>query len=121
MRRAFAVVGVLALPLTRGFSADASFSKDGKHVYATEFGKPRLFDIDLSNQSAFSPRTFQEIAKRYSEAFALYQGGRFRDAESCFRVLSKHDTPSAVLAQRCAELLVHQLPEWNGVFVMTEK
>src|SRR5207247_2654582 len=36
----------------------------------------------------FSPQNFHGIAKNYSEAFALYQKGKFSEAEHCFRALS---------------------------------
>jgi adenylate cyclase len=69
----------------------------------------------------FSPENFREIATDYSEAFALYQQAKFSEAERQFRLLSNVDKPSVVLAQRCAELAVHEPTEWNGVFVMTAK
>jgi adenylate cyclase len=69
----------------------------------------------------FSPKNFDEIAKDYSEAFALYQEGLFAEAEGRFLALSNCDRPSKVLAHRCAELAAHPPQEWNGIFVMTEK
>jgi adenylate cyclase len=68
-----------------------------------------------------SPENFREIATDYGRAFELYQQGQFSDAEQGFRVLSHSDKPSAVLAQRCAALIVDPPREWNGVFVMTTK
>ncbi len=69
----------------------------------------------------FSPKNFQEIAAEYSAAFALYQNGEFSTAERRFRVLSECDRPSAVLAQRCAELAIRQPSDWNGIFMMMAK
>jgi adenylate cyclase len=69
----------------------------------------------------FSTKNFDEVARDYSEAFALYEAGRFAEAERRFLALSTCDRPSKVLAQRCAELARHQPPEWNGVFIMTAK
>ena len=42
----------------------------------------------------FSPENFEEIARRYSEAFASYREGKFKEAEEQFYSLSKHDKPS---------------------------
>jgi hypothetical protein len=57
MRRTFGIVLLVALSLARSFASDATFSKDGKHVYAIEFASPvdktpQLFDIDIEKQSA---------------------------------------------------------------------
>jgi hypothetical protein len=69
----------------------------------------------------FSPENFNEIARNYSDAFALYQHGKFSEAEGHFQSLSEFDNPSAVLAQRCAEFAVHPPQDWRGVFVLTTK
>jgi adenylate cyclase len=69
----------------------------------------------------FSAENFDKIARNYSEAFALYQEGRFAEAERQFVALSAYDRPSKVLAQRCAELARSSPPEWNGVFIMAAK
>jgi adenylate cyclase len=76
-----------------------------------------LFEL----QHKFSPENFREIARSYSEAFALYQKGKFSEAERIFRSLSNADKPSAVLGQRCAEFAAHPPQEWRGVFTLTTK
>jgi adenylate cyclase len=72
-------------------------------------------------QHKFSPKNFAEIAKSYSEAFALYEQGKFAEAERLFRSLGPPDKPSQVLAERCSELIAHPPAEWNGVFAMAAK
>ena len=69
----------------------------------------------------FSPENFDQIAREYSVAFALYQNGKFPAAEKCFRALSNYDKPSAALAQRCAEFATDPPEEWQGIFVMPTK
>jgi adenylate cyclase len=69
----------------------------------------------------FSPENFCEIAQDYEEAFMLYQSGNFPDAEQRFRALSSFDRPSAVFAERCANLAAEPPQEWRGVFVMATK
>jgi class 3 adenylate cyclase len=69
----------------------------------------------------FSPENFNEIARNYSDAFSLYEHGKFSEAEGHFQSLSKFDHPSVVLAQRCAELAVHPPQDWRGVFAFTAK
>lgn len=57
MRRVFGITLLLALRSAISFAADATFSKDGKRVYAIEFASPgdktpHLFDVDIEKQSA---------------------------------------------------------------------
>ena len=69
----------------------------------------------------FSPENFEEIARRYSEAFASYREGQFKEAEEQFYSLSKQDKPSTVLAQRCAELAINPPQDWRGIFALATK
>ncbi len=69
----------------------------------------------------FSPDNFDEIARDYSEAFALYQEGKFSEAEKRFRSLCNYDKPSTVLAERCVELEADPPHEWSGIFTLTTK
>ena len=72
-------------------------------------------------QHKFSPENFREIAESYAQAFALYEEGKFVEAEQLFRILSPTDKPSQVLAERCSELSAHPPADWNGVFAMAAK
>jgi adenylate cyclase len=72
-------------------------------------------------RSRGSMTNFDEIAKSYSEAFALYEVAKFADAERLFRRWSPVDKPSQVLADRCSELGAHPPVEWDGVFVLASK
>jgi len=69
----------------------------------------------------FSPENFDEIAKAYSDAFALYEDGNFSAAAKRFGFLSNCDKPSAVLAQRCAEFAAHPPEDWHGTFTLMTK
>jgi adenylate cyclase len=69
----------------------------------------------------FSPENFQELAANYAAAFALYERGNFSEAHSRFQSLSKIDNPSAVLAQRFAQLEADPPKDWRGVFTLTTK
>ncbi len=69
----------------------------------------------------FSPENFREVAKRYAEAFVLYQEGKFRDAETLFYALSKFDKPSSVLAERCAQFAAQPPAQWRGIYSLTTK
>ena len=75
----------------------------------------------LEVRSRCSVANFHETAKSYSEAFALYEKGKFAEAERLFRMLSLTDKPSQVLAERCSELGAHPPAEWSGVFALTTK
>jgi hypothetical protein len=83
-------------------------------------GKSIPFEL-FELRHKFSAENFDEIARTYSKAFALYQEGQFAQAERRFLALSPCDPPSKVLAQRCADLTRHQPPGWNGVFIMIAK
>lgn len=48
----FTWFGLQFFAVAFSFAADATFSKDGKHVYAIEFEESHLFDIDIDKQSA---------------------------------------------------------------------
>jgi hypothetical protein len=52
VRRVFGITLLLALASVISFAADATFSKDGQHVYAIESETSHLFDIDIAKQSA---------------------------------------------------------------------
>ena len=69
----------------------------------------------------FSPENFGEIAKVYSDAFALYEDGNFSAAAKHFGSLSNFDKPSAVFAQRCAEFAAHPPQDWHGTFTLMTK
>lgn len=69
----------------------------------------------------FSPSNFQEIAKAYGEAFSRYEQGQFEEASRLFGVVSVSDKPSAVMAERCADLAAHPPENWTGVFTLTTK
>jgi hypothetical protein len=68
-----------------------------------------------------SPENFQEIAKSYAEAFALYQEGKFGEAARLFGLLSGSDKPSGVMAERCVDLATHPPENWRGVFALATK
>jgi adenylate cyclase len=72
-------------------------------------------------RSRCSMANFDEIAESYSEAFALYEKGKFAEAERLFRLLGSTDKPSQVLAERCFELGAHRPGEWSGVFALSTK
>ncbi|MER3404356.1 MAG: hypothetical protein C4289_03615, partial [Chloroflexota bacterium] len=63
--------------------------------------------------------------RRYMEGVALYRCWRFAEAEEAFvEVLSRvpNDGPSAAYLQRCLSLLEHPpAPDWDGVYVITQK
>jgi len=84
--------------------------------------KGKSVPLELSElKHKFSPENFDEIAKSYSEAFALYETGKFAEAEQLFGRLSPVDKPSQVLADRCAELRANPPAQWRGVFALSTK
>ncbi len=71
----------------------------------------------------FSPDGFEEIARRYNEAFSEYEGGNFGEAERYFAALHDeyNDKPSTIMADRCRELATNPPKDWNGIYQLTTK
>ena len=61
----------------------------------------------LEVKHSFSPANFEEIARQYASAFADYERGEFAQAEREFVALEREeqDKPSALMAERCRELM----------------
>lgn len=78
-----------------------------------------LFEV----KHPFSPENFEEIAARYNAAFSDYERGEFETAAEKFATLSDRDKdkPSAIMAERCAELLADSPKDWNGIYQLTTK
>jgi adenylate cyclase len=73
--------------------------------------------------SSPSRSRFEEVAQRYTEAFALYRKGQFEAAERLFARLAEteNDSPSLVLKRRCAELRGNPPADWDGSFRLESK
>jgi adenylate cyclase len=83
-------------------------------------GRTTVLDL-LEVRHPFSPENFAEVAKRYGEAFALYQRGSFAEAACLFSALAPDDPPSRVLAARCTMFAGQAPGEWAGIFKMETK
>ena len=95
---------------------DLCFKVDGKLFLVTPL-EPAPVRLSFK----CSPENFAEVAKRYGEAFALYQRGSFAEAACLFSALAPDDPPSRVLAARCT-MFARQVPgEWAGIFKMETK
>jgi adenylate cyclase len=79
----------------------------------------KLFEVHHPH----SPEPFDEILDRYNSAFAEYERGHFQTAEGMFAGLrdDRQDKPSAVMAERCAELANDPPKDWNGIYHLTIK
>ena len=77
----------------------------------------------LEVRHPLSSAAFEEIAERYNVAFADYERGDFGTAEAKFSVLrdEQNDRPSALMAERCAELRAAPPPDWSGVYEFKTK
>ena len=60
-------------------------------------------------------------ARRYEEAWQRYARGEFSEAAAVFHELKAHDKPSAVLAERCSELIASPPSAWDGGYQLKEK
>jgi class 3 adenylate cyclase/CHASE2 domain-containing sensor protein len=112
--------GVLAL-VTREFLEKLSQRPESRLIDRV-IVKGKSVPLDLIEVRHPSSRdSFSKIARSYNEAFALYQEGKFREAEQLFRIHSESDKPSSILAERCAELNAHPPADWVGIFTPTTK
>jgi hypothetical protein len=85
-------------------------------------GKTVPFEL-LEVQHAHSPGHFDDILERYNAAFAEYERGRFDQAERMFAAVSedRQDKPSALMADRCRELMTDPPMGWTGVYQLKSK
>ncbi len=77
----------------------------------------------LEVKHAHSPDHFDETLERYNAAFAEYERGAFEKAERMFAALrdERQDKPSALMAERCGELIIDPPENWNGVYRLKDK
>jgi adenylate cyclase len=70
-----------------------------------------------------SPDHFDETLERYNAAFAEYERGAFEKAEQMFAALrdERQDKPSALMAERCRELIIDPPQDWNGIYQLKDK
>lgn len=78
-----------------------------------------LFEV----KHAHSPAEADDTFERYNAAFAKYEQGDFAEAERMFVILrdERQDKPSALMAERCRELLANPPAKWVGVYQLTTK
>jgi adenylate cyclase len=77
----------------------------------------------LEVRHPFSPANFEGIARLYDLAFADYERGNFTEAERKFASLNQEgqDKPSALMAERCRELMGDLPKNWNGIYELKTK
>ena len=84
--------------------------------------KGKMTPLDLIEvRHKFSPQNFTQLSERYGTAFECYQRGDFAEAECRFRELADLSKPSRLMADRCALLLRHPPPQWQGIFTLETK
>jgi adenylate cyclase len=78
-----------------------------------------LFEVKHS----FSPANFEDLAARYTSAFADYERGNFAEAQRKFAALGEEegDKPSALMAERCRQLAADPPRSWNGIYELKTK
>jgi adenylate cyclase len=77
----------------------------------------------LEVKHSHSPDHFDETLERYNAAFAEYERGNFDKAERMFAALrdEKQDKPSALMSERCRDLIADPPQDWNGVYQLKDK
>jgi adenylate cyclase len=83
-------------------------------------GKSTPLDL-IEVRHKFSPQNFAQLSEHYGAAFECYQHGEFAEAERRFRDLADVSKPSRLMADRCAQLLVHPPAQWQGIFTLDTK
>jgi adenylate cyclase len=77
----------------------------------------------LEVRHPFGPPNFEEIAERYNVAFTAYGEGDFAAAERKFAAIhdEDEDPPSALMADRCRELIADPPRDWKGIYELRTK
>jgi adenylate cyclase len=77
----------------------------------------------LEVKHSHSPDHFGETLERYNAAFAEYERGNFDKAERMFAALrdERQDKPSALMSERCRDLIADPPQDWNGVYQLKDK
>ena len=77
----------------------------------------------LEVKHSLNAAAFEAVAERYNEAFTDYECGDFLAAERKFDALHDEmkDKPSALLAERCRELITSPPKDWKGVYALKSK
>ena len=77
----------------------------------------------LEVRHPFGPFNFEEIATRYNIAFTAYEEGDFAAAKQKFVAIrdEEKDAPSALMADRCRELIEDPPRDWNGIYELRTK
>jgi CHASE2 domain-containing sensor protein/class 3 adenylate cyclase len=77
----------------------------------------------LEVRHPFGPANFEEIAQRYNIAFTAYEAGDFSPAAQEFSALrdDEKDAPSALMAERCRELIADPPKNWKGIYELRTK
>jgi adenylate cyclase len=119
--------------LTKFYGARLLVTRDAFAQFSTQ-GPHRLLDrvvvkgksepVELFEcENPCTPPNYAEICARYKQAFDEYHFGRFIEAQLMFAALDKEfsDGPSKTLSARCAVLVIHPPPNWNGIWKMDAK
>jgi len=77
----------------------------------------------LEVRHPFGPLNFEEIAARYNIAFTAYEEGDFATEEQKFVAIrdEEKDAHSALMADRCRELIEDPPRDWNGIYELRTK
>lgn len=62
-----------------------------------------------------------KVLDSFAQGLAKYYEGSLQEALNHFASIEAQDAPAEAYARRCRTLLTTPPPEWNGVWVMTEK
>ncbi len=84
----------------------------------------RVFELLAESNDSLSPRKQKAVAK-YHEGLELYRNRHFNEAKMKFDEALKiepSDSPSTTYLKRCEEYILNPPPpDWDGVFILTEK
>ena len=103
---------------------EASRRDTSRHVARLKDVSERIGELAQRLPGTVDPQ-LDEYLRAYGEAMALYRGGQFPAARARFEqahALRPDETLALLFAVRCTALEEGApIPNWDGIFVMTEK
>jgi adenylate cyclase len=117
--------------INKQFGTFLMISEFTKDAISDEFPSRELSRVRVVGKAlpvtVYEPFLVDDYSKRdtelkaFDEALQLYYAGSFSTAQAQFQALADSDPTARIYAKRCATLNEAPPPDWEGIWIMTEK